>query len=187
MQKMKVQFIGVGPMIMHNGRLANPLSPESKYLAEVTHRRKKNDEDLEEISWREFKGGLYIGDDGSYVIPAHNVEAAIEEGARKHRLGKAASSGCIVTNDAKLKFKGDSKTPEQLFETNAFRVTVRVGQSCVLRTRPIIDDWSIVVEIEFAEDIISEAELWRALEVAGREKGIGDWRPKYGRFTLKRW
>lgn len=64
-----------------------------------------------------------------------------------------------------------------------------VGQSKHIRVRPRFDNWSAAGEIIITDDQITLGVLSDILEISGRLKGIGDWRPggktpgAFGMFT----
>ena len=49
MATIKLKLTGINRMLMHNGRLANPLNPYSKAKSKLTAKRKKTEEDLIQI------------------------------------------------------------------------------------------------------------------------------------------
>jgi hypothetical protein len=53
----------------------------------------------------------------------------------------------------------------------------RIGQSKHIRVRPRFESWSATGELVVVDDQITEAVLTDILEVAGKYKGLGDWRP----------
>ena len=46
--------VGIAPLLMHNGSLANPLNPKVKEMKEITSLRKKTDENHLELQRLEF-------------------------------------------------------------------------------------------------------------------------------------
>jgi hypothetical protein len=64
----------------------------------------------------------------------------------------------------------------------------KIGQgkkkSSIIRCRPIFDNWKSTFEIGYDPELIEGESIKKALEVAGREIGICDYRPKYGRFEI---
>lgn len=133
----------------------------------------------------EFVAGLYMDQNGP-VIPARLLEAAVVEGARKSKSGKQAQAGVIVEKHATLQYDGP-RIAKALFEDERFRlaVPVRVGQARIVRTRPYFEKWSAVIELTYLESIMNPADLTNAVRAAGLLVGLGDWRPRYGRFALE--
>jgi len=72
-----------------------------------------------------------------------------------------------------------------------FLKRAKIGNSKHVRVRPRFDTWAIRGEIVVADEQITEAIIRDILEMAGRYKGLGDWRPSsktpgsYGMFTAQ--
>lgn len=179
------ELVGIAPLLMHNGQTADPLNRYSKMMKEVSGKRKKTEADFEELARIEYMAGLYVDEDGP-VIPHRMLEAVITEGAKKSKLGKLAQAGVIVDKHARLDYDGP-RSPKELFADENFRFTVpvRIGQQKVVRTRPHFAKWSAKIEVSYLADIINERDLLTAIRNAGSLCGIGDWRPRYGRFCLR--
>ena len=194
MSTYNVTIEGIRPLIMHNGRLANPLDEHTKALKAAAHKRQKTDDDVIELARLEFMGGLYYDAKEGPVLPADNINACMFEGARVRKLGKVfetcvevlpGSFGPDYTFGYKLNYKGP-RDANALWETSSHRLTkgVRIGQSKVMRTRPKFDKWACTFQIEVTDDGPEKDVILEALTDAGRSKGIGDWTPRYGRFEV---
>jgi hypothetical protein len=188
LQKLVVSIKGVSPLLLHNGQTANPLNRYSRQLKAVSGKRSKTDEDFEEMAKIEFHAGLYLGEKGEYILPAHNIEAVMLEGAKKNKNGRLVQGGAFVESDPVLVFNGSDKSPEELWAggEHALMVSVRVQRNRVMRTRPLIPSgWTAEVTVMYDPAVLEEPAIRQAFEVAGRERGLGDWRPKFGRFTVE--
>ena len=53
-----------------------------------------------------------------------------------------------------------------------------------MRTRPIFNDWSAVIHLDFEDSILNESDVVDFATKAGAVVGVGDWRPRYGRFEV---
>jgi hypothetical protein len=186
---------GFRPLVMHNGRLADPLNEHTKALKAIAHKRNKTDDDVIELARIEFIGGLYYDEKEGPVLPVDNLSACLLEGAKMRKNGPVFSTcvevlpGTLGSGDTfgyKLQYKGPRDT-ESLWASEHHRLTkgVRVGQSKVMRTRPKFDKWACSFQIEVLDDGPTKEVIEEALNDAGRAKGIGDWTPRYGRFTVK--
>ena len=61
-----------------------------------------------------------------------------------------------------------------------------VQLSRIIRIRPMIPTgWSITCTVEFDESIVNRQAVIDAATEAGSIIGLGDWRPKFGRFTVE--
>lgn len=179
------RLTGTAPLLMHNGLLASPTNKWARLMKEISSKRAKTDADHEELARLEFFGSLYLTKDGP-VLPAEALTAVIIEGAKKERMGKVAATGVFVTQHACLEYDGP-RTAEELWADEAFRhqALVRIQRNRVLRTRPMFDNWSAVVNVDYEDRVVASAKaLDRWLELAGREVGLLDWRPRFGRFTV---
>jgi hypothetical protein len=180
---------GVSPLLLHNGQLSDPMSKASKALKEVTSRKKKTDTDLEEIRRLEWIGSLYLNDAGKPSVPVDNVLSLIINGARKDKNGKEAQAG--VMQDVGHEFfeviYEGPKDLETLYADPKFVDcrSARVGQSRVMRTRPVFRNWKIKIKLLFNPDVIDKRDIQQALEMSGERIGLGDYRPRFGRFTVE--
>lgn len=181
---LKFAITGTAPLLLHNGQTADPLNEWSKKLKKVTSKRNKTDDDHAEIGRIEFFAGLYT-ESGRIILPADSIDACLLAGAKRNKLGRQYQSGCYVKTNGILKFDGDTLTPEKLYERgqNALRVAVRVSAAKTMRTRPMFPNWSTSFEVEFFEDSLDGDQIEMIVKTAGDQIGVGDWRPRYGRFT----
>lgn len=176
---------------MHNARLANPLDPIVREIKKITSKRKKTDEDIEEIMWLEFQGGLYHDENMGPYIPGRNMFASIKEAAKLSRHGTAVDRSLDVVEDKiKLEYKGP-RTIKELFDADNSRkyVDVRrmiVGQSAVMRCRPSFPPpWHAEFSVLFDPEVLNPADVEAFVEKCGRMTGLLDGRPREGRFEYE--
>ena len=185
LQQLTVKIRGVSPLLMHNGQTADPLNKFSKQLKAVSGKRKKTDEDYAEMSRIEWHAGLYVNEGGNAIIPSTLIEASILDGAKKSKLGKAFKSAVFVNDDAILDYGRKGKVADLWGDDNYRDVRgVRVGQSRVMRTRPIFRQWGCEFSVLFDDEQVNQSDVERAIVDAGSKSGIGDFRPKFGRFEV---
>lgn len=185
-QLMKFRLTSDAALIMHSGRTVDPLDKYSKMMKAISSKRKKTDSDLEELARLEFHAGLYINDDGP-VIPANVVDACIIDAAKKNREGVLAKSGFFTVGSAPLEYDGP-RTAAELWQDERFRlsVPVRVQTARVIRTRPIFNEWALTCTVQYEDSVVNAATVAGWFNVAGTLVGLGDWRPRYGRFQAQR-
>lgn len=182
--KVRLTLTGTAPLLMHNIRLANPLDPIARAMKEVSSKRKKTDEDLLQLARLEFEGGLYVAEEIGPYLPGVNVEKCLVEGARITKQGKQVERGVFVTdNECPLLYKGP-RSADELWADDSFRSTmaVKVGQSRVMRTRPIFHQWALEATAEVDPALLNLDGLQAIAVDAGAMVGLGDFRPRYGRF-----
>lgn len=183
---LRVRLVGVAPLLMHSGRLADPLDPAAKELQRLTRKRDKRDADHERIMRVEWYGGLWT-DDGRPCLPAEAVEAAFVRAARTRKLGPAAAAGLVCPRNAILEHDGPPDI-DGLWADARFRlrVPVQVAGRRTMRTRPRFPRWSAAIELEFLPSLLDIAQVLELLRIAGDQVGLGDWRPRFGRFRVER-
>lgn len=201
LQKVRLQLVGIGPMLMHNNQLANPLNSYTKELQKLTSKRNKTEVDHLEIARLEWEGGLYLSD-GIVVMPTHNINACFYNGGKKSKRGVKIKTGVIFEDNSvplqylgpKIQLNGndnradipDSRLDEYFSALN-FQTMVRVGPGrTLLRTRPMFKDWSLECNIIYDDTVIDISDIMKSAEDAGRLVGLGDWRPNFGRFMVER-
>ena len=181
---LKFKIAGVSPLLMHNGQLSDPSNDWSKAIKRISGKRAKTDADFEEMSRLEWYGSLYT-DGGAPCIPGFVLEAAITSAARKSKRGKQAQAGIICPGNYPLHYKGEAPLDELWGAANhRLKIPVRVGQARVIRTRPKFDEWSAEIEIMYDPQQLNEQDVREILAICGEGIGLGDWRPKFGRFEV---
>lgn len=187
MKEANYSIKGITPLMLHSDRLANPFDALTKEIKALTGKRKKTEDDLQEIARLEWLGGLYSNDDAS-AMPGHNLFASIIGGAKLHKLGQAVKRSALVAEDTVTIQYDGPKSPAALFKQKAFvdMRTVKVGTARVLRCRPIFREWAATFSVNFDESGLQRADLDRCVEDAGRMVGLGDYRPRFGRFEVVR-
>jgi hypothetical protein len=188
MKQITTTWTGIRPLIMHNGELANPMSRVAKAMKEISGKRKKTDADFEALARLEFEGGLYWDDEVGPYMPSDNIEGCIQAGAKKNRMGKDVQAAVFVADDVvKVEYDGP-RSVDELYADRRFVLQkgVKVTTSRIIRTRPMFPTgWRISFTLEYDETIINEGSLRKAMTDAGSLVGLGDWRPKFGRFLCE--
>jgi len=187
MKTISFVLTGTRPLIPHNGQLADPLNKFSKASKSISGKKNKTDDDYEQLAKLEFMGSLYLNENLAPCVPGDNVEGTLREAAKKSKKGKSALSGIICSGLFDLEYKG-SKKPEELWkDREKFAITcgVKIKKSRIMRTRPIFKEWSCKVEVQYNEGLLNQSDVIQFMEVAGKEIGLCDWRPKYGLFDAK--
>jgi hypothetical protein len=64
-----VEIEGITPLLIHNGRTANPLDELTKKFQVLTYKRKKTDEDHEKILDIQWQASLYWNDEIGLYMP----------------------------------------------------------------------------------------------------------------------
>jgi len=185
LEHVSFNIVGIAPLLMHSGQTANPLNKFAKALKEISGKRKKTEEDYAEMSRIEWHAGLYVDKDGDLILPSGVLESAIQEGAKKQKLGKAFKSAVFVDKDAKFDIGTKKKAADLWGDENYVSVMpVKIGMARIMRTRPIFNSWKATVEIIFDNEQVNLSDINRAIMDTGSKVGLCDYRPKFGRFEV---
>jgi hypothetical protein len=173
------------PLLMHNGLLADPLYEFTKMMKAISGKRDKTEADYLELSRLEWYGSLYI-QDGSPCLPAEMIEAMVLEASKKKKKGVQAKAGIIVPDHVLLDYPGP-RDVNAMWESGDFihKIGVRVQRNKVIRTRPIFREWSATLASHYLPSLLNKSDVSAFMEIAGQVVGLGDWRPKFGRFTVE--
>jgi hypothetical protein len=188
MIKFRIKLEGAAPLLMHSSRLADPMNPAAKALKKVTSKRNKTDEDHEQIAQLEHQGSLYLDTDVGPFVPGENITRSLLDGARLSTQGKKIERGLFVETDTNpLGYRGP-RDAAGLWADENFRLMASVkvsAKSRVMRCRPIFHTWTVEADGFFDPEIIDLEDLEAIAVTAGQLVGLGDWRPRFGRYTAK--
>ena len=191
---------GLTPLLLHNGRLNDPLDPCAIALdkATKTYKKTKTIAALMEMARAEFMGSLYVGEDGSPCAPGECLEAAIRSGAKRTKDGKSVQTGLVIEGTVPIIFDGP-KTAVDLWEYRspgsdteqpmagrkfADRRRAKVGQNAVMRTRPIFNEWELIFTVKYDSRLINKGALKDFVDATAEHIGLFEMRPKFGRFEV---
>lgn len=186
MEIIKVRLSGSRPLLMHADVFADPLNPLTKAHKVLTGKRKKTDDDHEAIARSEWRGGMYFDEQIGPFVPGVNIEAAMIAGGKLSKLGtQLKRSAEVMDEKCKLEYDGP-RTVEKLWDQGFYDArSVKVSQARLMRYRPIFKRWTVDCEIAFDPESIDRAQVIKCLADGGQYCGIGDYRPKFGRFDVE--
>jgi hypothetical protein len=183
--KVRLELKGEAPLLMHNAAGADPLNPLVKEMKKITSKRVKTDEDLEAIARLEYEVSLYHVEGLGPVVPGAMIERCLVVGGRITRAGKNVERGLFVLdNESPLIYRGP-RSIEELWQDPSFRLMapVTVSGRKVMRCRPMFREWAVEVNAEVDATVLNLQDLRGIADHAGTMAGLGDWRPRYGRFA----
>ena len=169
MLKIKTTIVGTAPLLQNR-------FPEEEHPEVERKLRKKIFPAQEEAENKLYKNGDVI------CQPARHFEAAMIKAATNFKFEgkksyKEAFKGGIFINPSMI--------PHKYKKWEIDRQPVVVQKARIMRARPRFDKWELTFEIQVIDDRIDENIVKEALTYAGLYKGIGDLRPRYGRFEVK--
>ena len=184
MERFKVTIKGVSPLLMHSCRDANPLEPMAKEIKKLTSKRNKTDEDLLKIMELEYRINAYYDENLGFYINGEMVEAAIINGAKANKNGKKTKIAITVEEEKIQLIHKGSNDIDELYQNEEFKDVrfVVVNRSKIMRCRPRFNQWGLEFHVSLNNEVMDSDDLIKAIDVAGKEHGIGDYRPRYGRF-----
>ena len=176
---------------MHNGELADRKNPFTIEIKKLNAKRGKDKTETEhdQLERLEWEGALYWHEDAGLYIPNDNIERCLQLGAQKSRLGKNVQAAVWVADDiVALDYAGPS-TKDELYKDKRFqlRKSVIINKARIVKVRPMVPTgWKLKFSLEYDDTVIADAEsLFKCIVDAGALIGLGDWRPKFGRFTVE--
>jgi hypothetical protein len=181
----RLTLTGTAPLLVHNVRLADPLDEVAKEMKLISSKRKKTEDDYVALARLEFSGGLYLDSELGPYVPGANVEKSLVEGARITKQGKQVERGVFVSdNVVPILYAGPRDQKGLLADANFRHVaSVRVGQNRVMRTRPRFAQWTLEANATVDPSLIEPDALEAIANDAGQMVGLGDYRPRFGRYT----
>lgn len=180
-----ITLTGTAPLLMHNSQLADPLSTAARSLKRLTGKRLKTEDDHMEIARLEHFGSLYFDDVVGPYVPGENITRCLIDAAAMTKRRKKVISGMFISTDVNpLAYRGP-RDPDGLWDDENFRYThsVKIGQARTMRTRPCFREWRVAAEGILDTNQLELSELEDIATTAGLLIGLGDWRPRFGRFS----
>lgn len=193
MEQLNLHFTGVVPLLMHAPRTVNPLDEITREIKKYTGKRKKTTEDHETIARLEWEAGLYHDSDIGPYLPGVNVEICLRDAAKMTKQGAAVTRSVVCAVDkVPILYDGPRGTNghgiQEIWDANLkdYRV-VGNQQNSVMRCRPCFrpgGSWAIDVPLFVEPSIIDPDDLRDIAIRAGKMIGLGDYRPRFGRFEV---
>lgn len=214
MRLYEVSLTGSSPLLLHNDDIewADRMDAWRANKDNKKH-SKAGDDRTPAFRWI---GNLYR-DDKQVIMPTENIMAALLEGGamvpvpggKNGKTFKSQSQSGIMPQEIgwPITINGknvplapiDKLLNEPKFDAHQDAVQdmgftlylkrARIGSSKHVRVRPRFDTWTAAGTLAVADDQITDEVLSDILEMAGKYKGVGDWRPSapkkpgvYGRF-----
>ena len=182
---LQLDIVGTEPLLMHNAQLSDRFHPIVQEMKKISSKKtNKTDDDEWELRRLEYLGGLYFDEKIGPYIPGQNIERCLRDAAVVTKQGKNVQRAVVVL-DSKLRLEYDGpRTPAELWEDKNFvnSASIKVGMSRITRVRPQFRDWAASCELSLDTEIMDEETLRGIVNRAGKSVGLGDWRPRFGKF-----
>lgn len=188
MYAVSVSVQGIAPLMQHRFPM-----PEFASLSKGGNKSTGGKDYTEE--WRDY---LYKDVNGQIYQPSSHFEGALTKAAVSFKVqGKRGKTykdlvvSSIVIDPMNIPHEGFIYTDDLMLDTDGDKPLyidmrpVIVQRARVVRLRPVFKPgWVLSFEVQVNDDEIQPAMLQDILTLAGKAVGIGDYRPKFGRFMV---
>jgi len=132
---------------------------------------------------KEVWKALYADEKGKPYQPSDHILGALIKASTDFKIpGKGKKTYKDLIQSALFIYPNiiPHKIPKWVVDRRA----VRIKQARIIRERPRFDEWELSFEIDVTDEQLPVDAVRRILEHAGNRKGIGDFRPRFGRFMV---
>ena len=167
MVKIKVKVKGKAPLLMN----------KFVYEAEKPSRAKKvyvPEDEAEKKTYRVGEGNLYL--------PSTHFKASMVKAATDFKMTGRKTYKDYVKSGVFIE-PVEIVLDQQEYEIHAEPVVIQRAR--VMSWRPKFKEWSCEFMIEITDEMVNQSTLKEILVAAGQYKGVGDYRPEYGRFDIE--
>ncbi len=169
-QIIKVTIKGTAPLLQHR-------FPEETGVQSV--KKNSGGGDYSEMA----EQAAYKLPDGTLYQPSAHIERSMQKAATNFKiLGKRGKtymdlikSSCYIAPDA---------IPHIIQDYTIDRRSVIIQRARIMRERPILKEWELAFDIIIMDKQLKQETVKEILDYAGAFVGIGDYRPKFGRFMV---
>ena len=190
MKTLRFKVVGTQPLMLNNNQTVNPFNHYAKKLKEFTSKLNKTVDDSLALYVCQFLSSLFLASYiKTYFIPADHFWKSICTAAKEVKLGKKFEQSFQIFDDCVLDFPEKNLSPSELYEESShvdIRVGTIMGKSKVPVCRAIFNEWKTEVVCHFDETQIDEKDVIKIFEIAGLRYGVGTYRKKFGKFTIKK-
>lgn len=181
------QITGVAPLLQHRYPM-----PELADLSKGGH-KSTGAKDYSD----EWRASLYVDSNGMVYQPSSHIEGAMIKAAAGFKIaGKRGKSykdlflGNILVSPDKILHGLTNPETLDLDADKPMYLDMRpviIQRARVVRLRPTIKEgWKLDFFIDVIDDQIPFEIVHDVLSLAGKTVGIGDYRPKFGRFLVSK-
>jgi hypothetical protein len=174
MKTINVKIRGIVPLLQHRYVFKDELDEKAT--------KKTGCKDYSD----EWKKSLYYDEKIGIYQPASHIESAMIKAAVNFQIpGKGKKTYKDLFKSAV--FVSPECIPHNKKEPDFIdKRLVRVNGSGVERLRPAFKDWILEFNIQVYDEQLDNDVVLQVLTHAGRFIGIGDFRPRYGRFSIEK-
>ncbi len=173
------QIVGISPLLQNN-----PVAFIGAPGADLAGKKTYDDEE-------EARMRLYLDPDGNHCHPTQAFPRSMAKAVAGKKFGKmfatTAINGAVFITEPFSIIEDEDGNPAKEYTID--RRSVVIGKARVLRCRPCWKNWRMRLALEVDTAILQPSQVSESLALAGRIKGIGDYRPEkgggFGRFRVE--
>jgi len=170
MSKIKVTIKGTCPLLQH--RFSTP-EEDPKWTKQTG---------LRDYS-KEVLKALYADDEGKPYQPSDHILGALIKASTDFKIpGKGKKTYKDLIQSALFIYP--DAIPHKIPKWVVDRRPVVIQRSRIIRERPRFDEWELSFEIDITDEQLPVDAVRKIIEHAGNRKGLGDFRPRFGRFMV---
>ena len=174
-RNIEVTIEGIAPLLQHRFPDDNPeTTAKSKRKTGIKDYRAESEQ------------SAYRTPDGKLYQPAAHIEAALVKGATSFQIpGKGKKTYKDLFRSSVFVMPDAIPHEIQTYEIDARPVVV--VRARVMRYRPKLNKWRLSFILQIQDPDLPPSVVKEILDYTGLRVGIGDYRPRFGRFTVVEW
>jgi hypothetical protein len=174
-------IVGSRALLVSNPTALNRHHLLTKQWNAIKGKKKKTEQELDEIDHLQWLMGLYFDPKLGPVLPTQNIRKSAIEGARLSKEGKLVERFVtFVEGEAALEYDGP-RDLKGLWADGRF-TNVAPTKRGVVCVRPMFTEWRATFSVALDTSGIDERDFLRFLAKGGNVIGVGAYRSRYGRF-----
>lgn len=132
---------------------------------------------------KDVQKALYADEKGEPYQPADHIWSSMVKAAVNFKIpGKGKKTYKDLIKCAL--FIHPDAIPHKIKEWEVDRRPVVIQRARIIRERPRFDKWELSFEVDVIDEQLPVEVVRKILEYAGNYVGIGDYRPRFGRFMV---
>ena len=173
MKQISVEIEGTAPLLQHKMSVEQEAQLDSKTKKRAGQAKGDECEDY-----------LYMVGDTICQPAEHIIQAIIKRLGMYKIQGRGKSSYKEMGKGALNIVPEMIPHKNQKWSVDSRTVVIPATKGRTIRKRPRFDKWGLAFTIEIINDDLPVEVVKSALDDAGREGGLGDYRPRFGRFIV---
>jgi len=180
MKKYEIQIEGVTDMLIN--KFSHELNKEKTSVAK---------DKLVEWEEKNWKKKAYINDDVEPFMPDVYITGSLRNGAYSSGLQLSKKKGKKTISKAFIDGNSLIDNTKPLIKISSeiipFSTNVKINKATITTIRPLFSaGWKCNFQIVDLNESFTLEEIERLFNYCGKYIGVGDWRPKYGRFKINK-